>query len=690
MSPRARPCRSRLLRWCLQQSLIQAALALQTWALGPGHQEHCQVILTSGYGYRQFIPLEAALAPPGDDDPMAGYPAPDAPRPMPTPPPPPPPGGNGNASTSGTPPPLLRLVLRFQVMAESDAHILLSAQRRSDREAYEVVIGAGNNTYTDFRRLPASLPPRRAFNYSTGVVSGEELRAFWLLADLRTGVLAVGPAGGPPILAWVDPEPLHVRYISLCTWTDVEGTWLYGCEREHRGEHPGSSPSSGVLDAEWMTPADRLHQHVLALAAHKKSPPRHQVNVSARLDVHRFVVDDRLGVLTIFGMLVTDWQDERLTWTPSDYDGLNATALASPTSVWLPHLHAASPVHSVSAGLMGGAAAAAEAGLLVHLHADGHLRALSPVKIQAHCLLERGGGGGGAEDFLCDFGVTASPPVHLRLAAGPVPPPMGGAGAGAGAAATGWTWAASEADERAAAAPGNDTAQDTDTDTAGADAASVRIRLRYTGSRTTGVFLATYIAACACCVLGLLEPLLVPGGGRPRGPRGLFPALTLLMTAVAMLSLQAALPPAVLAAEPSSVLCLSAALAVSAAGLLLQTLPAAAVGPEAPEAPEALMPAPSTCAIRLPQLPRALNKVLRSPSLARILLCSSGPSDRPRWRACPSGTPTDRVLEMLDAMDAEEARRDWHILAVVLERVAAVLHVVLVLAAIAPTVARTS
>ena len=99
----------------------------------------------------------------------------------------------------------------------------------SDVMPGQVVLGAGANSYTDFRRLPATIPPKRAFNYSSSVVSGTELRAFWLLADLGTGLLAVGPEGGPPILAWVDPEPINIRYFSLCTWTDVHGTWLYGC-----------------------------------------------------------------------------------------------------------------------------------------------------------------------------------------------------------------------------------------------------------------------------------------------------------------------------------------------------------------------------------------------------------------------------------------------------------------------------
>ncbi|XP_026289559.2 uncharacterized protein LOC113214417 [Frankliniella occidentalis] len=643
-------------------------------------QERCQVILTSGYGYRQFIPLEAALATPGDTDPMDGYPAPAAPGPAPTPPPHLRPGNTtpamrGNATGPGgsppasgsSPPPLPeRLVLRFHVMAESDAHILLSAQRRSDREAYEVVLGAGNNTYTDFRRLPASLPPRRAFNYSAGVVSGAELRAFWLLVDLRTGVLAVGPAGGAPILAWVDPEPLRVRYLSLCTWTDVEGMWLYGCENR------GDTSPTGALDAEWMGPAERLRQHVLV--PHKKSPPHHAVDVRVRLDVDRFAVDDRLGVLTVFGTLVSEWQDDRQTWTPADFAGLNATALVSPTDVWLPHLQVADPVLPASSGLLRGALGG---GLRLHLDADGRLRARGPVELLARCSLERGGGA--VEEYVCDLGVVASPPAFVLLEAPNSPAPEN---------APRWAWMAAHSVE-----PANDSAQDATgrNNTEGEEldtrsgASFLRIRVRHRGSRITGVFLAAYIAACSCCVLGLLCPAPTPRSPEAP-PRGPLAALTLLMTAVAVLSMQAALPPAVLTAAPSSVSCLSAALAVAAAALLLQTLPWAGC----PCVDDAVLEAPRPPPLHLPQLPRALNKLLRSATLARVLLCHNGPPERPRWRACPSGTPTEQVLEMLDAMDAEEARRDWHMLAVVLERVASVIYLILVLAAMVPSLMRAS
>lgn len=43
------------------------AVGSEDWAQQQAAAGRCHIILTSSYGYRQFIPLDAALAPAGDD-----------------------------------------------------------------------------------------------------------------------------------------------------------------------------------------------------------------------------------------------------------------------------------------------------------------------------------------------------------------------------------------------------------------------------------------------------------------------------------------------------------------------------------------------------------------------------------------------------------------------------------------------
>lgn len=64
---------------------VQGVNFADEWAHRQAGSGRCQMILTSGYGYRQFIPLEAATAPP-KYDPMSGYPSPLVAPPQPTPP----------------------------------------------------------------------------------------------------------------------------------------------------------------------------------------------------------------------------------------------------------------------------------------------------------------------------------------------------------------------------------------------------------------------------------------------------------------------------------------------------------------------------------------------------------------------------------------------------------------------------
>lgn len=78
------------------------AIGSEAWARQQATAGRCHVILTSSYGYRQFIPLEAALAPAGAD-PLADFPPPaaSATTAMPT---------DGATARPGD-----RILLRFQV-----------------------------------------------------------------------------------------------------------------------------------------------------------------------------------------------------------------------------------------------------------------------------------------------------------------------------------------------------------------------------------------------------------------------------------------------------------------------------------------------------------------------------------------------------------------------------------------------
>lgn len=121
------------------------------------------------------------------------------------------------------------ITIRFLVRARSDAHLLLSSSPApaEGQAVYEVVLGAGSNTFSDIRRLHrrATKATARTMN----LLSPVELRGFWVHFDGR-GMLQVGQEGEElPFLFWTDPSPLDIRYFSFCTWRGVVGKWLYAC-----------------------------------------------------------------------------------------------------------------------------------------------------------------------------------------------------------------------------------------------------------------------------------------------------------------------------------------------------------------------------------------------------------------------------------------------------------------------------
>lgn len=74
----------------------------------------------------------------------------------------------------------LLLDFHFSVLGASDAHILLAPSEKLEKDdpAYEVVIGAGGNTFSDIRRAQKSFV--KASTTSKGLLSALDVKSFWL------------------------------------------------------------------------------------------------------------------------------------------------------------------------------------------------------------------------------------------------------------------------------------------------------------------------------------------------------------------------------------------------------------------------------------------------------------------------------------------------------------------------------
>nr|XP_022903316.1 neuronal acetylcholine receptor subunit non-alpha-2 [Onthophagus taurus] len=118
----------------------------------------------------------------------------------------------------------------FSVLAQSDAHILLTPSKRINNKdpVYEIVLGAGRNSYSSIRRALRT-QIKSTIRHKTKLLSFYEPQSFWLHVS-RNGLIEIGrETQYLPFLTWIDPDPIPLEYFSLSTWPGIEAKWFYDC-----------------------------------------------------------------------------------------------------------------------------------------------------------------------------------------------------------------------------------------------------------------------------------------------------------------------------------------------------------------------------------------------------------------------------------------------------------------------------
>ena len=65
------------------------------------------------------------------------------------------------------------------------------------------------------------------------LLSETEFRGFWVV--LRQGEIEIGKEGETlPFFFWKDPEPLHIHYYSLSSWSNTVAKWIHKCDFQGR------------------------------------------------------------------------------------------------------------------------------------------------------------------------------------------------------------------------------------------------------------------------------------------------------------------------------------------------------------------------------------------------------------------------------------------------------------------------
>ncbi|XP_065168807.1 acetylcholine receptor subunit beta-type unc-29-like isoform X2 [Atheta coriaria] len=221
--------------------------------------------------------------------------------------------------------PELLVDLHIAVLAVSEAHILLatSADVKANDPAYEIVIGAGGNTFSDIRRKQKASV--RVSYRKKGLLSAVDITGFWIHI-YRNGLIDVGKDGEEvAFMSWQDTELLPVTVFTLAGWRNVEIKWFYDCPR----------PNANVTDTKkrFSTEIDRLREDVLNI----KESHNDNVKVNIQLTSQYVSLDEKQSILNLKGRANFSWNFNPIRWNPENYSNIK-TVLLQHNEIWKPEI----------------------------------------------------------------------------------------------------------------------------------------------------------------------------------------------------------------------------------------------------------------------------------------------------------------------------------------------------------------
>ncbi|KAK9892103.1 hypothetical protein WA026_018306 [Henosepilachna vigintioctopunctata] len=223
----------------------------------------------------------------------------------------------------------LRLDFHFSVLAMSDAHILLAPSRATQKTdpAYEIVIGAGGNTFCDIRRMQKS-QVKESIRVK-GLLSAVDIRSFWIHMT-KDGELALGREGEDlPFIAWKDPDPLPLSVISFSTWPGIEAKWFFDCIKNDIKRIKRN-----------LTQIERLRKDLLTNYDPYSRPVKNHSDITfvqLAPKIRGLSLDEDRSILEVHGIAKIGWYDEKLIWNESDYGGIDKI-MVSTDEIWKPNI----------------------------------------------------------------------------------------------------------------------------------------------------------------------------------------------------------------------------------------------------------------------------------------------------------------------------------------------------------------
>uniref|UniRef100_A0A1I8PJ48 Neurotransmitter-gated ion-channel ligand-binding domain-containing protein n=1 Tax=Stomoxys calcitrans TaxID=35570 RepID=A0A1I8PJ48_STOCA len=204
------------------------------------------------------------------------------------------------------------LHLKFYVMTARDAHILLSVtdHPRLVDKVYEIVIGAGRNTFSTIR---TSMGRRRvATNQDANILSMLDYTPIEIIQTKDANLLVyITGFKEEPLMNFTDSSPLEINYISFTTYDNIPASWFYDCQFD-------GFDSELEEEVRPMTPMQSLEKYIND-KAENGSFPAMLSNVDLDFVVASVNYQHDRGMMHTRMNLKLTWYDPRVIWDPTDH-----------------------------------------------------------------------------------------------------------------------------------------------------------------------------------------------------------------------------------------------------------------------------------------------------------------------------------------------------------------------------------
>eukprot|EP00099_Drosophila_melanogaster_P024032 NP_651958.2 NtR, isoform A [Drosophila melanogaster] len=224
-----------------------------------------------------------------------------------------------------------RLHLKFYVLTAMDAHILLSVTNhpRPNDRVYEIVIGAGGNTFSAIRNAMGMR--RVATNQEPNLVSLYDPTPIEIVQN-QNGELFVYIPGfkKEPLLQFIDEAPLVINYLSFSSFGSNTARWFYDCGFDGYG-----SEIAPIVKEETKT--EKLLSH-LNIQAENASMPANLSSISFHFQTRSLAYEQTSSLLQTRMHMMMHWRDSRLVWKPEDFGSLESFEHPD-LRIWKPHMN---------------------------------------------------------------------------------------------------------------------------------------------------------------------------------------------------------------------------------------------------------------------------------------------------------------------------------------------------------------